>query len=210
MTFTYQNTTYIVEIIKKNNKNTYIRIKNGKIYITTSYFTTKRSIIKLLDNNRKSIEKMLDKSIKKEEKKKDFYLYGEIYLIKEGYPLFKIDENNKIIYIKKKDLLDKYLKIEAKRIYETHLNYWYNTFDKIDKPSLRIRKMTSRWGVCNTKTHVITLNLELMHYKLECLDYVIVHELSHLKEPNHSRAFWNIVEKYYPNYKEIRKILKEE
>ena len=69
--------------------------------------------------------------------------------------------------------------------------------------------MTTRWGVCNTKTHQITLNLELMHYNIECLNYVIVHELSHLIEGNHSRVFWSIVEKYYPNYKSIRKKMRD-
>ena len=86
----------------------------------------------------------------------------------------------------------------------------YQLFEeKIPIPTLKIRKMTSRWGVCNTKTHHITLNLELIHLNIEYLDYVIVHELSHLIEPNHSRAFWNIVSKYYPNYKQIRKEMRE-
>ena len=55
--------------------------------------------------------------------------------------------------------------------------------------------MTSRWGVCNIKNHNVTLNLELSKYDISALDYVIVHELSHLIEFNHSKNFWNIVEK---------------
>ena len=68
--------------------------------------------------------------------------------------------------------------------------------------------MTSRWGVCNLKNKNITLNLDLLKYDIVCLDYVIVHELSHFIYPNHSSNFWQLVSKYCPNYKEIRKKLK--
>ena len=69
--------------------------------------------------------------------------------------------------------------------------------------------MTSRWGVCNTKSKVITLNTELFKYDIECLDYVVIHELSHLVHANHSKEFWNVVSKYCPNYKILRNKLKD-
>ena len=53
--------------------------------------------------------------------------------------------------------------------------------------------MTSRWGVCNIKNHNVTLNYNLSKYDICCLDYVIVHELSHFIHPNHSRDFWHKV-----------------
>ena len=69
--------------------------------------------------------------------------------------------------------------------------------------------MKTRWGVCNKRDTSITLNANLMKEKIECLDYVIVHELSHFVHFNHSKEFWNTVEKYCPYYKKIRKSLKE-
>ena len=54
-----------------------------------------------------------------------------------------------------------------------------------------------------------TLNYNLSKYDISCLDYVIVHELSHFIHPNHSSSFWDLVGKYYPKYKECRKMLKE-
>ena len=69
--------------------------------------------------------------------------------------------------------------------------------------------MTSRWGVCNIRSHNVTLNYHLLKYDICCLDYVIVHELSHFIHPNHSSDFWNLVGKYYPKYKNARKMLKE-
>lgn len=209
MTFIYNNKEYEVEIIKKNNKNTYIRIKNNRIYVTTSYYTSKFYIEKLLENNITSIGKMIDKSLKKESNKKVFKILGVPYQViinKESN--FLINEN--VITSPNEKKLDDYLRSLAKSVYQERLLYYYNLFDeKIPKPTLKIRKMTSRWGVCNTKTHQITLNLELIHYDIECLNYVVVHELSHLLEGNHSRLFWNIVEKYYPDYKSIRKKLRD-
>ena len=68
--------------------------------------------------------------------------------------------------------------------------------------------MKSKWGVCNVTKGIITLNLELIKLDLKYLDYVIIHELSHLIHPNHSPKFWSLVSKYIPDYKKYRKEMK--
>lgn len=209
MKFTYQEQEYEVEIVRKNNKNTYIRVKENKICITTNYFTTKKEIQKLLQNNHQWIERMLEKRKEKSQQEKDFRIFGEEYQIiytKKADSL-SIEENR--ILIKDEKTLTKWLDSILIKTYQEHLKYWYQTFEEnIPLPNLKVRKMKTRWGVCNTKNHNVTLNSELIQYDIECLDYVIVHELSHFIEPNHSKNFWAIVSKYCPNYKEIRKKLK--
>ena len=79
---------------------------------------------------------------------------------------------------------------------------------KIPYPSLTIGKMKTRWGVCNVKTKRVTLNLELIKKDKIYLDYVIVHELSHLLYANHSKEFWKCVEDNFKDYKKIRKEMK--
>ena len=69
--------------------------------------------------------------------------------------------------------------------------------------------MTTRWGVCNIKTHIITLNLELMKRDIKYLDYVIIHELTHLVHGDHSRAFWDTVEENMTDYKKYKEDMKE-
>lgn len=208
MNFNYNNKSYDVEIIKKNNKNIYIRVKNSKIIVTCNYFTTKKMIEKLLKDNYKSIIKMIEHDNKKQEKDSKFYFFGKEYNVVYGLD-FSIEESK--IYAKnEKDLTKNIDKIIKDKFYE-RLMYYYNMYEEnIPLPTLRIRKMTTRWGVCNIKTHVITLNYNLYKYDLKCLDYVVVHELSHLIHPNHSASFWAVVEKYCPNYKLIRKTLKDE
>lgn len=207
MKYRYNNQEYNIEIIRKNNKNTYIRVKNNIIVVTTNYLTPIKTIEKLINNNNKFINNALNKNIKKNEDT-SFKLFGKSYDIIFGFPSTELNETK--IYTKDTKSLNKYLTEYIYNIYLERLNYWYNTFEEnLPTPNLKIRKMTSRWGVCNTKNKNITLNLELSKYHIQMLDYVIVHELSHLIHPNHSKSFWCVVSKYYPRYKEARKYLKE-
>jgi len=208
MNITIANHEYPVTIIKKHNKNTYIRVKNGTIIVTTNYLVSKNSIIKLIKDNESSILKMINKDYKKQEKTSNFYYFGQKYDVIYGFNELEFSTNK--IYVKDEKTLNKYLKSQIITIFKEHLRYWVSIFEEdIPTPNLKIRKMTSRWGVCNIKNHNITLNYMLYLYDISCLDYVIVHELSHFIHPNHSHSFWLLVEKYYPNYKECRKKLKE-
>ena len=205
-TYLLNNKEYPIEIIRKNNKNTYLRVKDSKIIVTTNYLTSLTTINKLIKNNTTFINKQLTKEdLKKEDTV--FKLFGNSYDIIYGFKDTEI-ENNKI-YTKDLKTLNKYLTKYITNIYNERLDYYYHLFEEnIPIPNLKIRKMTSRWGVCNIKNHNVTLNLELSKYNIECLNYVIVHELSHFIHPNHSKNFWLQVSKYYPNYKEIRKYLR--
>lgn len=209
MNYTINGQIYKVEIIRKNNKNTYIRVKQDlTIYVTTNYFVTKKQIEHLLDENIDYLKKMIDKSLINQEKQNKFY-----YLGKE-YQVIYMDTNTEIyedkIFTKNEDTLNKWLKKEITNLYKERLEYLYHKFqEKIPYPKIKFRKMKTRWGVCNKRDLSITLNTELIKYNIECLDYVIVHELTHFIHFNHSKNFWNVVEKYYPNYKQIRKKLKE-
>lgn len=208
MKFDYNGETYEVEVIRKNNKNIYIRVKDNKIIVTCNYLTTKSTINKLINDNIKSISKMIDKSNLRKEKEDNFYLFGSKYDVIYGFNELEINGNK--IYVKDKKMLDKYLDNKIKEVFSEHLKYYYDNYlEDIPKPNLKIRKMSTRWGVCNLKNKNVTLNYYLYKYDIECLDYVIVHELSHFIYPDHSKLFWNQVGKYCKNYKELRKKLKE-
>lgn len=210
MTFQYKDKDYEVEIIRKNNKNTYIRVRDEKIYVTTCYFTSQRKIAKLLEENKKAIGKMIEKAEIRAKKRELFLLFGTYYDIIYGDFERQITvEDGRILVISEK-VLCQWLDKMIQTTFYNHLMYWYDKFDgQVPCPNLKIRKMKTRWGVCNIKNHNVTLNFELFRYDMKCLDYVIIHELSHFLVPNHSKKFWEVVESYCPNYKEIRKILKD-
>ncbi len=211
MTFTYQDELYQVIIDKKSTtKNTYIRVKdNNIIYVTTNILVSDRNIKKLLDDNYNSIIRMIKAKQKKIANNEGFYYLGKCYdIVYVDYCDISFGDNK--VFLNKNLDIDKWYKQEAKELFQRHLDLGYNNYSKnIPYPKLRIRKMTSRWGVCNTKTKVITLNLELMKRDIKYLDYVIVHELSHLIEANHSSKFWALVEENCPNYRQIKKEMKE-
>ena len=206
MRFEYKDKSYDIVVLKKRTtKNLYIKVKDDlKIYITCNTFTSDREIKRIVDNNRKSIERMLDRAITLEEKKQDFYFLGKKYdIVYTNIDEVSLGENK--IFLSKNIDLDKWFKKQALKIFSEHLENCYENFTRsIPHPSLRIRKMKTRWGVCNTKTYVITLNLELITKDINCLDYVIYHELSHLVEANHSKRFWTVVEENFKDYKKYR------
>jgi len=73
--------------------------------------------------------------------------------------------------------------------------------------SWQTKYMTTRWGTCNTDTKKIWFNLQLAKKPIECLEYVILHELAHLKEKTHNSDFVAILNAYMPNWREIKKKL---
>jgi predicted metal-dependent hydrolase len=76
------------------------------------------------------------------------------------------------------------------------------------KTELKLRKMKSRWGSCSNKKK-ITLNSELVKLPYDCIEYIIIHEIAHLKVLNHSRAFYQHMESMLPDWKDKEKKLKE-
>ena len=75
---------------------------------------------------------------------------------------------------------------------------------------ITIRQMKTRWGSCNVKTHHININLALAKKPPECLEYVVVHEMTHILEGSHNQVFWGYMSKFYPDWKRVRAYLNDE
>lgn len=207
---TINDKEYDLVITYKNNKNMYLRVKEDlKIHITCNKYVSNTLISKFVLDNKD----MILENIKRYENKQ---ITNENYLIYQGkkYEIVYITKNqiiftNNKVFINRSFNKDNFYKKQAKLIYLQRLNNIYNQIEEdIPYPVLKIRNMKTRWGVCNVKTKTITLNLELIKMPEKYLDYVIIHELCHLKHPNHSKDFWNMVSKYEPLYKKIRKEMK--
>ena len=212
MTFDYKldDDVYKVLVVKKNNKNTYIKIKDDlTIYVTTNYLTSKGEVKRMLDSERDFLKKSLSRARKKMEKDELFYYLGQKYDI-ILVPFENTEVYDDKIYVKDMKALDKWLKKEMKRIFSERLEYNYNLFDEdIPFPKLKIRSMKTRWGVCNKRDNSITLNSKLIRYSIHEIDYVIIHELSHFVHFDHSKEFWETVRMHMPDYKKSVLILKE-
>lgn len=201
--------TFEVEIIRKKNKNIYMKWKNIQtLTITCNHFITKIELKKIIQKNQKTLQKMLIQKRNEIEKEQFFYYLGKPYEIlydsNSKAPTFY---QNKIV-VKDEKTLTRFYNEECKRIFQSELKRILPYFKSIPPFELKLRKMKTRWGVNNFSSHTITLNTELLKKDLDLLDYVIIHELCHFYEANHSENFWRHVEEYYPKYKDARKRLR--
>lgn len=106
--------------------------------------------------------------------------------------------------VKIKPLIDKWYQHKAKAIFHERLAEvlpkatWVTGI-----PSFRVLSMKKQWGSCSTKGNLM-LNPHLVKAPKECIDYVILHELCHISEHNHSERFWRLLTQVMPNWKEVK------
>lgn len=155
----------------------------------------------------------------KESKEKE-YVSGESHLLfGTEYRLFvqvnPIEAQNVCIdgdYIKVtvknkenvKSVLEDFYKVQLQERVERFISKWEETL-KVKCEGIKYRTMKTRWGSCIPEKKSITFNISLAQKDIECVEYVVVHELIHLIEPTHSTDFYRILEKNIPNWKILRK-----
>lgn len=203
-------------IIKPKIKNIYIKVdKNGEVTLTSSAYRKKEALA-LMEKKREWIKRAIDKSLARQKKDNIYKDNGRIYLFGRSYPFvyqkssqedISFDGDN--IYYRYKILKDpknwveKFYKTEISKFISLRISYFSRKLSLYPK-DIKYRKMKRRLGSCSGDD-VLTFNTLLAKLPYEQIDYVIVHELSHIKHKNHSKDFWNEVSKIFPDYKEIRK-----
>ncbi len=145
-----------------------------------------------------------------------FYFLGKEYkmeVIIQKKNKVELIEDFIIIYKKEHSLSEKilndWLKKEAFIIFKERLEVNFTIFSQYYKykfPNLKLRRMKARWGSMSNFGTMI-LNIKLAQTPLKCIDYVVMHELCHLKFKNHGRKFHELQKQFTPNYKEIKKEL---
>jgi predicted metal-dependent hydrolase len=196
-------------IKRKNSRNIRMHLdNNGIVKVSLPYYTPYIAAKEFVNNNLNWIAKKFD--LFKLQINTYYYLGENISLIKKydanikifNYILhdnvlivqarnFKDFSDEKIFNLWLKEKAIDYIPPKVKEFSEIH-NFEYN--------SVRIKNLTSRWGSCTNKRN-LTFNLKLMYFDTDVIDYVIIHELCHLKEMNHSSKFWKLVEEIMPDYK---------
>ena len=199
-----------VIIEHKQNKNLYIRVTdNLELLVTCNKRVSEKEILDIIEKNNKSLIKMYNKKLKELDNNSFFYYLGKPYTIIYNKDVKKYYIEEDCIIVKDEKMLNKFYAEECARIFTEEIEKYKPVFNYLPKFSLRVRKMKTRWGVCNRGNNTVTLNSELLKKDVRLIDYVVVHELSHFKEANHSDKFWYEVSLRYPNYKEARKELNE-
>lgn len=104
--------------------------------------------------------------------------------------------------------LEKFYRCQLQKIASNLLEKWQR-IAQVKVEFLGIRKMRSRYGSCLPKSRKIWLSLSLIHYKIEFIEYVIVHEIAHFFVPNHSKKFYAKMTELLPNWREIKKLSRQ-
>lgn len=139
------------------------------------------------------------------------YFLGKPYIIENHLDIQKriiLDDNQIIVYSHKilddtaiKALIEDWLKEQFTRMTQEFIPQALPLFnDELDYQHLRIRKMKRSWGNMR-KNGIMTLNLSLIHTPKECIEFVIIHELCHLKHFNHSPQFYMLIDKILPDWR---------
>jgi len=103
-------------------------------------------------------------------------------------------------------LLNNFYRNEMQRSLKKLLPQWQKKLG-VEANSLNIKKMKTKWGSCNIQAKRIWLNLELAKKPIECMEYILVHELVHLLERHHNQRFRELMDKHMPNWRERRDLL---
>lgn len=200
--------TFKVQLKRKSIKNVYFKWDKDDLIVTCNTRLETGEIEKIIKKNADSIIRLKKRTPVSDLKENEMYILGDKYEIIYDNASKAYISGNKIISKDEKEL-NKYLIKLANNVFTTRLNSIKELFNNLPAFTLKIRKMTTRWGVCNIKSMTVTLNLELIKKDVSLIDYVIIHELCHFKHMNHSKEFWMEVEKYYPYHKMARKKLRE-
>ena len=156
-------------------------VKNGDIHVSAPFGISKKAVLKFIDENREWMEKARERQLKREETKQEFY--------------------GKLPIGTKKSRMEAVQKLEEiiAPMIERHTREM-----GVMPETISYRATKSKWGSCNCKTKEICFSLYLLLLPKWCVEHVVVHELAHLIVPNHSREFYDIMDKHFPLWREAR------
>ena len=222
-----QEISYVLE--RKQVKNLNLRIrKDGSVFVSASDAVPFEEVDEFVCNKASyildAVKRFNEMALYKPQPKQ--YVSGEtFYLQGRGLRLQvsqaakdSISSDGVYIYLKVKDVNDfekkrrmvnRFLDNQCKAIFGEVMDELYPLFKKygIEKPTLRIRDMETRWGSCLAKKGIVTLNKRLLEAPRNCIEYVVMHELCHFMHPNHSKYFYAFLSMLMPDWKERKQFL---
>lgn len=215
--------SYTLMIKKVKNVNMHINEKGEIIVSANAYFPKEKIDAFVLEKmdwiiKRQQIAKRKQEIFYGNGQQETLTLFGKTYSIKFISSLtsgVKLNENECLVYCQNEENVEKLVQqFIDKMCRQTFMKVVEEVYELMSKdyqlvfPSIKIRTMTSRWGSCIPAKNQITLNRKCIHYDPQFLRYVVIHEFAHLIQPNHSKQFYYVVEKYMPDYKTASQLYK--
>lgn len=217
----YQGKQIPYEVQRNKIKNCYIHIKQGKVIVRVPARLRQDEIEKLVIEKAKWIKNKLEK-IQDQKENNSFIFLGKAYEIQVQWeeardmPSWKLTKEALEIQLPKttqqqeQDSLQQQIDSIYMQLAQTMIPSLMETVTEktnLSANQIRFKKLKSIWGSCNRKKE-ITFNIYLVKYPIQVICYVILHELCHTVQMNHSNQFWSLVQQYMPEYKQVKKLLK--
>lgn len=213
----------VIDVEQKDIKNIHLSVypPNGKVRISAPKRMDLDTIrvfaiakLKWIKKQREVFARQERETLREYLPRESHYFLGERYLLKiveqDSSPriILKKKEIQMIVrpdttQEKKKEILDEWYRSELKRIVPPIIEKW-ETKIGVKTTEYGIKKMRTKWGTCNPIAKRIWLNLELAKKPLECIEYIVVHELVHLKERSHKERFVTLMDEYMPKWRFYR------
>ena len=217
-----------IEIIKKDIKNMHLSVlpPDGKVRVSAPNNLSDESIIMFVKTKLGWIKKQQEKFELQPRQSEREYVSGETLYVWGHQYFLQVEHNqkkNSLVIEGNKAILSVRKESTAKQR-EKFVNEWYRSLLKTEVEkylpkweaitglycdSWQSKYMITKWGTCNTSTRKIWLNLQLAKKPKECLEYVILHELAHLKVKNHGPDFVAILDLHMPYWRECKKMLND-
>lgn len=208
-------------LIRSKRKTIALYIKDGELEVRAPLRVSKSQIEKFIVSKEHWISNKLAQSQERLDKRESFNLnYGDkILLLGQEYPIIAVGGNRfgfngKMFYMPQgmdsEEIKDACIKL-YRDLARVNITQWVTMFSEImgvTPTAIRITGAKTRWGSCSGRKS-INFSWFLIMADREVVEYVIVHELAHIKEMNHSKDFWAIVESVLPDYRERKARLKE-
>ena len=196
ITFERNGQVYKVIITYKHQRNIYFRYRDDAFLVSAPYRASQKLIMS-------GIDKYFDKLIR--QNSKDIHYSFEkdcIYLIGEQTSISSLNiKNEEELRVFLKNIALKTLTEEVRK---------YESIMGIEKPyKIRVKDTCRQYGSNSKKTHSLSFQISLIHYSLDIIDTVVVHELAHEFARNHQKEFYDVVYKYSLNYKALQRKLKK-
>lgn len=215
----------------KKSKSIKLYFREGVLKVTKSPYISKKQVDRLIKNNEEKIYEEYKKILEKNNLSNEKWRTGDIILYKgKEYKINKkYDEKNSVrinlneelktfeisIPLSARENEEEYILKVIRRVFKNNtevilqdrLPYW-SKITKIDYTSVKVKDAKTRYGSCIPSKKALHFSSRLIMLPEKAIDAVIVHELCHIIHSNHSKNFYELVEKYIPNYKEIDKYLK--
>lgn len=195
--YKYKDKDIPVHVTHSRQRNIYYRYKETGFYVSAPYLVGQKTIKSGLDKFAEKLINRFNYSHANFSFENDF-----VYLLGQKVSLKSLNiENSQELGI----FLQKNAEIFIKNIVRK-----YEEIMGISEPyNVKIRKTERQYGSNSKRTHTLSFQLDLIHYSEEIIESVVIHELAHDFERNHSENFYNIVYSYCPNYKSLQKKLKK-